>query len=514
MKTKHFSVFGLLAVLLALGLVLAGCDNGTMSEGEGFDSALVGTWHSTQAAADSGEYAAFEFTADGILTGDAFTAGVVNVTTSNGRISATLTLNGNTVDAGSADYELDHGTELMFSSPSVGGMNVFTSLISGQAISIAAGRAGCYYKSSVGSSSGGFDSALVATWHSTQEAANNEQYAAFEFTDEGILTGDAFTAGIVNVTTSNGRISATLTLNGNTVDAGSVDYEVSHGTELRFSNPSVGGMNIFTPLISGQQVSSAAGGAGCYYKKAGGGGTGGETDGKQPGTSGTGTGGTGTSGGGNGGGIDNALVGTWHYSAQEAVNNGQYAAFEFTADGSLTIAGQSSDMVITVTTSNGRISATLTLSGNTMDAGSANYTVSGTTLSFSNPSGGDINIFTVLQQVSSAAGGSGYYYKAGGGGGGTGSGGGTDGKGTETDGKNGGSGNGEIGGNDGDGNGDKGAGTGGTGGSEPGNGGNDDKRPEPDKPAEPDGGENGGPGGGEPEPVPENPAKSEPNRPA
>jgi hypothetical protein len=244
------------------------------------------------------------------------------------------------------------------------------------------------------------------------------------------------------------------------VDAGSVDYEVSHGTELRFSNPSAGDMNIFTALISGQQVSSAAGGAGCYYKKAGGGSTGTSSDGTDGKQTGSGSGGT-------GGSIDSALVGTWHYSTQEAANNGQYAAFEFTANGSLIIAGQSSGMAITVTTSNGRISATLTQNGDTMNAGSADYTVSGgTTLSFSNPSGGGINIFTVLQQVSSAAGGTGYYYKAGSGGTGNNGGGGTD-------------------------------------GTKPGNGETDDKETgtsgngnkEPEKPVEPDGGENGGPSG-------------------
>jgi hypothetical protein len=116
--------------------------------------------------------------------------------------------------------------------------------------------------------SGDIDSALVAKWHSTQKAANDGEYVVFEFTSRGILTGDAFTAGVIKVTTSKGRISSTTTLNGITTNTGSVDYVV-RGTELRFSNPS-SGANIFSSLIADQNLGIALGGAGCYFKKAGG----------------------------------------------------------------------------------------------------------------------------------------------------------------------------------------------------------------------------------------------------
>jgi hypothetical protein len=122
MKTKRFFLFGLPAVLLALGLVLAGCDDGSGSGGGGggggsLDSALVATWHSTQTAADSGESAVFEFKTGGVLVmagqadGSDFT-----VTTSGGRISATVTTGGQTVDGGSIAYVVN-GTRLKFSDP-------------------------------------------------------------------------------------------------------------------------------------------------------------------------------------------------------------------------------------------------------------------------------------------------------------------------------------------------------------------------------------------------------------
>jgi hypothetical protein len=109
------------AVLLALSLVLAGCDTGggegSGSGGGGFDSALVATWHSTQAAAGSGSSAVFEFKAGGILTmsGQADGSGFT-VTTSGGRVSATVTTRGQTVDGGSIAYAVS-GTTLKFSDP-------------------------------------------------------------------------------------------------------------------------------------------------------------------------------------------------------------------------------------------------------------------------------------------------------------------------------------------------------------------------------------------------------------
>jgi hypothetical protein len=124
-----------------------------------------------------------------------------------------------------------------------------------------------------GHTSGGdfdFDRALVAKWHSTQAAADSGQYVAFEFTAEGILTGEPEVfnpAAVFKATTSNGRVSATITMNGQTFDGGSAAYIVN-GTTLKFSNPT--GAGPFVSLIAGQDLSLAMpGGTGLYYKKAG-----------------------------------------------------------------------------------------------------------------------------------------------------------------------------------------------------------------------------------------------------
>jgi hypothetical protein len=267
MRTKRFFIFGLPAVLLALGLVLAGCDTGSSSGGDegggggggngSFDSALAATWHSTQDAANSGSSVAFEFTSGGGLTIAGQSNMEITVTTSGGRISATVTTGGQTVDGGSVAYVVS-GTTLTFSDPSTGGMNVFQPLVAGQQI------AGCYYKSSSGGGgdnggggggggSGGFDSALVATWHSTQNAANGGTSAVFEFTADHklIITGQSSME--ITVTTSGGRISATVTTGGQNVDGGSVAYLVSE-TALTISSPSSDGVNVFQPLVATGQT--------------------------------------------------------------------------------------------------------------------------------------------------------------------------------------------------------------------------------------------------------------------
>ena len=76
-------------------------------------------------------------------------------------------------------------------------------------------------------------------------------------------------SGEVTVATSNGRITATLTKNGQNMDAGSADYAVS-GTELRFSNLSAGGMNYFSILNNLLTIGGALGGSDCFYKSSGG----------------------------------------------------------------------------------------------------------------------------------------------------------------------------------------------------------------------------------------------------
>jgi hypothetical protein len=100
---------------------------------------------------------------------------------------------------------------------------------------------------------GGMDSALVATWHTSQTAANNGTNALFELTADGRLLDGG--QGYVSsgdwrvVTVGASRISATCTSNGQTLNMGSADYDVS-GTELRFSNFGAGdsSYNIFQTL--------------------------------------------------------------------------------------------------------------------------------------------------------------------------------------------------------------------------------------------------------------------------
>jgi hypothetical protein len=109
------------------------------------------------------------------------------------------------------------------------------------------------------------DSALVAKWHSTQAAADSGASVVFEITSGGSMTGEAFNTD-VKVTTSAGKISATVTVSGQTVSGGSADYVVE-GTTLTLSNPSTG--SLFTPLITAINAGKGAGGDGKYHKKAG-----------------------------------------------------------------------------------------------------------------------------------------------------------------------------------------------------------------------------------------------------
>ncbi|MDR1429135.1 MAG: hypothetical protein LBI85_02505, partial [Spirochaetaceae bacterium] len=134
---------------------------------------------------------------------------------------------------------------------------------------IASGLTGCDNPSGGDGGGGGIDKALVATWHSTQAVADAGTDVVFEITSGGklIIAGQSSDADIT-VKTSGGTISATMTTGGQTVDGGSADYEID-GTTLEFSNLSLGGFNVFTPLKAGQDLSLGLGGAGCYYRKAG-----------------------------------------------------------------------------------------------------------------------------------------------------------------------------------------------------------------------------------------------------
>jgi hypothetical protein len=67
MKNDRLFMTGTLAVMLAFGLVLAGCDNGLTSD-DGRDSALVAKWYLSQDDANAGTGpAAYEFKEDGSL---------------------------------------------------------------------------------------------------------------------------------------------------------------------------------------------------------------------------------------------------------------------------------------------------------------------------------------------------------------------------------------------------------------------------------------------------------------
>jgi hypothetical protein len=110
---------GLLTVLLALGLVLAGCgDDSDDGGGGGPDPALVAKWYTTQASADAGGTLglAYEFTPDGKLlvagtdTGLTFSTSGSQITlSSGGRTSAPV------------DYVIN-GTKLTISNAGISGL--------------------------------------------------------------------------------------------------------------------------------------------------------------------------------------------------------------------------------------------------------------------------------------------------------------------------------------------------------------------------------------------------------
>jgi hypothetical protein len=124
MKTKRFFIFGLLLVLLALGMVLAGCDNGSTSgEWEG-NTTLVGKWYQTQQMADMElGPALYEFMSNGTLLVGGMNQGVT-YTTSNGKITAQMNIpEDEAVDVGNVDYFIT-GIKLTLSNPSASSMFV------------------------------------------------------------------------------------------------------------------------------------------------------------------------------------------------------------------------------------------------------------------------------------------------------------------------------------------------------------------------------------------------------
>jgi hypothetical protein len=145
--TGFWEKLSMLAVLLATGL--GGCGNPIGIYDGAIDRDLVAKWHTTQAAADSGESVAFEFTWDGTWNTARFGAGTeITVTTSGRRISATVTADGQSTDGGSANYAVT-GTTLSFSNFR-GTPNYFSMLKD-------ATGTGTYYRKADGSGAGGND---------------------------------------------------------------------------------------------------------------------------------------------------------------------------------------------------------------------------------------------------------------------------------------------------------------------------------------------------------------------
>jgi hypothetical protein len=183
------------------------------SGGGVIDSALVATWHSTQAAADEGDDVVFEFRADGnfILASGAMAEGATaKAVTSNGRISATLTASGYTIDWGSADYAVN-GTRLKFSNFSTG-YNYFQILMQSlEQIDDIVDADPYFYKSGGGSSSGGED-VFKGTWVSNDNfirlvasngsfkeyLANNKEVVRGTYT----ISGNTVTATIEEINTA------------------------------------------------------------------------------------------------------------------------------------------------------------------------------------------------------------------------------------------------------------------------------------------------------------------------
>jgi hypothetical protein len=159
MKKGKFFVMGMLAVLLALGLVLAGCDNGTSPDDEGtsLDNALVAKWYIYPTQVDDPDAEpAFEITASGRLIGSAVNQNAeINITTSGRTIKSTTTFNGDTAESGTATYSVT-GNRLLLSNPMLNGVTggLFQSFVSAiqfaQSIGGALGADGHYHKGETG----------------------------------------------------------------------------------------------------------------------------------------------------------------------------------------------------------------------------------------------------------------------------------------------------------------------------------------------------------------------------
>jgi hypothetical protein len=148
----------MLVILAAFGILIAGCENGTGgTNGEdSLDKALVGKWYTYPTQVDDPEAEPmFEITASGRLISEANTNGEINVTTSGGIISAAVTLNGQTVESGTANYTVT-GTTLLLSNPMLNGAagGLFLPFVSAIQLAQAMGGDGYYHKSASSASGG------------------------------------------------------------------------------------------------------------------------------------------------------------------------------------------------------------------------------------------------------------------------------------------------------------------------------------------------------------------------
>ncbi|MDR2303228.1 MAG: hypothetical protein LBE10_01385 [Treponema sp.] len=150
-KIKVFVV--MLVILTASGILIAGCENGTNNGGPSLDTALVAKWYTYPTQVDDpNAKPMFEIAASGRLISEANTNGEINVTTSDGIISATVTLNGQTAESGTADYTIT-GNKLLLSNPMLNGVTggLFQPFVSAiqlaKSIGTSLGADGYYHKS-------------------------------------------------------------------------------------------------------------------------------------------------------------------------------------------------------------------------------------------------------------------------------------------------------------------------------------------------------------------------------
>jgi uncharacterized lipoprotein NlpE involved in copper resistance len=120
---KKKLIFGaMLVCLLALGLMVVGCDNGSTDDGGGgggggIPAELVGNWYSQAAGAD---IFAFEITSSGKL--DNHQGGTIDVSVSGN----TITLSSSGYAAGTVDYSINNSGQLILTNGTSAGASYAT----------------------------------------------------------------------------------------------------------------------------------------------------------------------------------------------------------------------------------------------------------------------------------------------------------------------------------------------------------------------------------------------------